>query len=330
MNRSLFISSSQLPVLKKRGGPRVFGDALVCSATRQRRSENTPGNIFVDQSCIDCDTCRWFAPNTFSRIQSQSAVHTQPQTEEQNLQALQAMVACPTGSIRTEQPDPLARQAASSFPVQARSQNGQLVEDVYYNGYTSKNTFGASSWIITSPEIAVIFDCPRFSEKLAKNIEHIVGRREVFLVLSHRDDVYGHDQWAKRFNSPRIIHASECNESQMTDACEIKLIDSQFPYALAKGFTLIHTPGHTTGSLCLLHKASKSLFSGDHIFYSVMSNGLGASRQFCSYDWEVQRKSILRLADLDFKYIWPGHGRRAEFRTPADMRSQIEQMAKQM
>lgn len=51
-------------------------------------------------SCIavfpDCDTCRYMAPEFFKRKNSQSAVLTQPQTQEERLQAFQALLSCPT------------------------------------------------------------------------------------------------------------------------------------------------------------------------------------------------------------------------------------------
>ncbi|MGB5768342.1 MAG: ferredoxin, partial [Crocosphaera sp.] len=31
----------------------------------KRRSENIPGNFYVDSTCIDCDTCRWMSPTVF-------------------------------------------------------------------------------------------------------------------------------------------------------------------------------------------------------------------------------------------------------------------------
>ena len=44
----------------------------------QRRSQNVTGDIYVDSTCIDCDTCRWMAPEIFQRIDGQSAVYHQP------------------------------------------------------------------------------------------------------------------------------------------------------------------------------------------------------------------------------------------------------------
>lgn len=43
-----------------------------------RRPENVSGDFYVDTSCIDCDTCRWMAPEVFVEVGEQSAVHHQP------------------------------------------------------------------------------------------------------------------------------------------------------------------------------------------------------------------------------------------------------------
>ncbi|PXF42311.1 hypothetical protein BWQ96_07946 [Gracilariopsis chorda] len=309
---------------------RPLSHTTTCSARRERRSENVPGNVFVDSSCIDCDICRWVAPETFGRFNAKSAVHTQPESEHDKLKALQAMVSCPTGSIRTATPEPLAKQAASSFPIPARDRSQQEVPDIYFNGYSSENTFGASSWLALSKHAAVIFDCPRYSENLAKNIEKLVGDRKLYLVLSHRDDVYGHAKWAERLDCSRIIHAAECNSSQRTNECEIKLRDSQFPYNLDDDFVIFHVPGHSKGSICLLHKSSRSLFSGDHIAFSSKVNELMAFRRYNSYSWDAQIESIAMLADINFKYIWPGHGRKVEFIHEHERREQIEALTERM
>lgn len=38
-------------------------------------------NLFVDESCIDCDACRWMQGNVFVRDAGKSAVARQPITE---------------------------------------------------------------------------------------------------------------------------------------------------------------------------------------------------------------------------------------------------------
>ena len=82
---------------------------------KDRRPQNIDGDIYVDTSCIDCDTCRWMVPTVFTREDGQSAVHHQPATEAERLAALQAVLACPTASIGTVEP-----------PQRYQSRPGQL------------------------------------------------------------------------------------------------------------------------------------------------------------------------------------------------------------
>ncbi|NES73171.1 MAG: ferredoxin, partial [Okeania sp. SIO2D1] len=70
---------------------------------QQRRPENVSGNFYVDHSCIDCDTCRWMAPEIFHRAGDQSAVYHQPTDEAERLKGMQALLSCPTASIGTEE-----------------------------------------------------------------------------------------------------------------------------------------------------------------------------------------------------------------------------------
>ena len=108
--------------------------------------ENTPGELFVDSSCIDCDTCRWVAPATFARSDAlgQSHVARQPADDAERLRAYVALVSCPTASIGARTPDAsMARRAARSLPEPVR-------EDVYYCGYAAESSFGASSCVLVN------------------------------------------------------------------------------------------------------------------------------------------------------------------------------------
>ncbi|PSP19358.1 MAG: hypothetical protein BRC58_00830 [Cyanobacteria bacterium QS_8_64_29] len=65
----------------------------------RRRPQNASGEFYVDSSCIDCDTCRWMAPEVFHRDGGQSAVYHQSGDAGQRERTLQALLACPTASI---------------------------------------------------------------------------------------------------------------------------------------------------------------------------------------------------------------------------------------
>lgn len=66
---------------------------------------------------------------------------------------------------------------------------------------------------------------------------------------------------------------------------------------------VIHTPGHSPGSVCLYDRKGKLLFSGDTIF----ADGVGRS-DFIDGDPEALRSSIEKLLKLDVKTMLPGHG----------------------
>ena len=66
---------------------------------------------------------------------------------------------------------------------------------------------------------------------------------------------------------------------------------------------VIHTPGHTPGSICLYNRKDGILFTGDTIF----ANGVGRT-DLPGGDPNALRESIEKLKKLDVKIILPGHG----------------------
>jgi glyoxylase-like metal-dependent hydrolase (beta-lactamase superfamily II) len=79
-----------------------------------------------------------------------------------------------------------------------------------------------------------------------------------------------------------------------------------------RAFTVLHTPGHTAGSICLWDEAAGTLFSGDAIYVDAR---LG---------WEdaaAFAASLQRLRDMDVRVVHAGHGRSfdaAELRVAAE------------
>ena len=76
---------------------------------------------------------------------------------------------------------------------------------------------------------------------------------------------------------------------------------------IGDGVRVIHTPGHTPGSLCFMDEGRRLLFSGDTLF----SDGDRVSRSvpFPGYDGDAYRHSINMLANEDFDTLCGGHGR---------------------
>jgi glyoxylase-like metal-dependent hydrolase (beta-lactamase superfamily II) len=70
--------------------------------------------------------------------------------------------------------------------------------------------------------------------------------------------------------------------------------------------SVIHTPGHTPGSIMLLDEERKALFSGDTLRYDGKKVS-GAPEQF-STDPNQVRESIAKASKLNFDVMLPGHG----------------------
>jgi glyoxylase-like metal-dependent hydrolase (beta-lactamase superfamily II) len=66
---------------------------------------------------------------------------------------------------------------------------------------------------------------------------------------------------------------------------------------------VLHTPGHTSGSISLFEPKQRLLFTGDTIF----SDGIGRV-DLPTGDAEALQASIKRLAKLKVQKMYPGHG----------------------
>lgn len=279
-------------------------------ANRARRlSDNVDGEFFVDSTCIDCSACRWIAPASFDGAGDFSVVVRQPTTEADTLRAEMALLACPVGSIGTEERHDL-RLARSSFPY-------EIADGVYHCGYHSRDSFGAASYLIVRDAGNVMVDSPRFTSDLVRRIEELGGIHVLF--LTHRDDVADHQRFADHFGCERILHRRD--RTPGTRSVE-RFIQGEDPVVLDAEITLVPVPGHTRGSMCMLYR-ERFLFSGDHLAYSPERGHLVAFRGVCWYSWSQLTASMRRLSEFRFEWVLPGHGHPCHFDFE-EMRAQMK------
>ncbi len=281
---------------------------------RRSVAENVPGDFFVDDTCIDCDTCRQLAPAVFADAGDYSFVHAQPKNAETQRSAFRALLACPTGSIGTLNPA-CAREAKADFPM-------PLEGGVYYCGFNSPKSFGGNSYFVAHPEGNWLIDSPKFLPQLVERFQDFGGIAHIF--LTHRDDVADVEKYAARFASRRIIHRMELSAQPSAE----HVIDGIDPIQLAPGFLAIPTPGHTRGHMCLLFD-DRYLFTGDHLWWSRAFQSLNAGREVCWYSWKEQARSMAALAHFTFEWVLPGHGERIN--QPAEkMQTQMRELVARM
>jgi len=79
---------------------------------------------------------------------------------------------------------------------------------------------------------------------------------------------------------------------------------------IGENFKILHTPGHTPGSICLLHEKSKTLFSGDTIF----AEGNIGRTDFSYSKQKKMKESLAKLKKMaqtgEYSEVCSGHGER--------------------
>ena len=196
---------------------------------KKRLAENVAGEFFVDSTCIDCDTCRQLAPETFKEAGDYSVVYAQPPTPAAWRRAVRALLACPTGSIGMAYRQ-AARSVMEDFPL-------RIEGEVFYCGFNSPKSYGGNSYFVTHPAGNWLIDSPKYLPHLVRRFDAMGGIRYIF--LTHRDDVAEAAKYADHFKSRRIIHRSD--RSAQPDAEMI--IDGVEPVAVGPEFLVIPTPG---------------------------------------------------------------------------------------
>jgi glyoxylase-like metal-dependent hydrolase (beta-lactamase superfamily II)/ferredoxin len=276
---------------------------------------NAPGDLFVDDRCIACDTCRQLAPETFGGGEDETAFVAAQPSPGARRRALMALLSCPVAAIGSRSKAGVA-EAAAALPE-------EVAPGVWRCGWAAESSFGASAWLLVRPGGNVLVDSPRFARPLLERLRALGGARLMF--LTHRDDVADHRRWREALGCDRVLHAADVDRG--TRDVEVRL-EGEEPVALASDLLAVPVPGHTAGSAALL-AAGEHLFTGDHLWGDA-GGALGASRSVCWHDWGAQARSMARLAGLRFRRVWPGHGRPWSAPTVEEAREAVLSLAGRM
>ncbi len=112
-----------------------------------------------------------------------------------------------------------------------------------------------------------------------------------------------HEKDISLLNDDRASVAAMFNAPRPRFAIDIVLKDNDVIDLGDSSLKVIHTPGHTPGSICLYNESTKELLTGDTVF-----EGGSFGRTDLGGDAGEMVRSLEKLTKLDVSILYPGHG----------------------
>lgn len=181
----------------------------------------------------------------------------------------------------------------------------------------------SKKWCIIDPGCSVKH-LKRITSVIEKNFLEM-SNLDLFIINTHchYDHIGNNEYFADRFKGIKIF-MHEKDGGAVLDQDDEKILSYLFRINPPKisniefvsdneiinlgktALKILHTPGHTSGSISIYEEKTKSLFSGDLVF----SNGVGRTdlKANCG-NFEVEMDSIDKILGLKFKALYPGHGK---------------------
>ena len=128
----------------------------------------------------------------------------------------------------------------------------------------------------------------------------------ILLTHGHFDHVGAVRELAMDVGCPVYLHEADLSMPPQMTAGPLYYTNTygegDFVELAGLSFKVLHTPGHTPGSVCL--QCENAIFSGDTLFW-----GSCGRTDLPGGSWATIRVSLKRLADLSGDYdVYPGHG----------------------
>jgi glyoxylase-like metal-dependent hydrolase (beta-lactamase superfamily II) len=164
---------------------------------------------------------------------------------------------------------------------------------------------GTNSYLLLTNKPAIIDPCTLTDEVMNNLKKHIKPEDLEYIILTHYH--FDHADAAveiKQLTKAKVlIHKSDAEFLDFKPDKTLK--DNEILDLGDCKLKVIHTPGHSPGSICLFESKTKSLFSGDTVF---PHGGVGRT-DLPGGNTKKLLESLKGLSKLDVKVLYPGHGK---------------------
>jgi glyoxylase-like metal-dependent hydrolase (beta-lactamase superfamily II) len=182
------------------------------------------------------------------------------------------------------------------------------------------SSIGNNTYILLTKKPAIIDPSENVDAILNHLKEHIKPEDLEGIILTHYhfDHVLGVPRLKEETNAEVMIHELDANFLSFKPD---KLLKDDDVINLGNcSLKVIHTPGHTLGSICLYESKSKILFSGDTVF---PCGGVGRT-DLPGGSPEQLIESIKKISKLNVKVLYPGHDEITDKNVNEQIRKSLE------
>jgi len=160
----------------------------------------------------------------------------------------------------------------------------------------------SNCYLLVSENELVIIDPGDEAGRILNEIKQLkASPRQIIITHCHPDHILAMPEVKRQTDAKILIHEKERRSSN----CQAdKFLKEKDKIKIGNVFLeVIHTPGHTSGSICLL--GNNFIFTGDTLF----ENGYGRT-DLPGSSAEQMQSSLKRLSELlkPNTMIYPGHG----------------------
>ena len=183
----------------------------------------------------------------------------------------------------------------------------------------SGSPFDGNVYLILD-EVPILVDAGMEPESTLRKIKKYIDPQEIEMIIlthSHHDHSAGVPRLKEATGARVLIHEEEAGSLGDDMATVAYLFGLSAPEIEADGtlkegdvldlgewrLSVLHTPGHSPGGICLYEPMARVLFSGDTVF---PQGNIGRTDLFAGCDADLIR-SIERLTALDVEVLYPGH-----------------------
>jgi glyoxylase-like metal-dependent hydrolase (beta-lactamase superfamily II) len=137
-----------------------------------------------------------------------------------------------------------------------------------------------------------------------EHYDHVGGVSDIVSSSKGAAKIYAHHKIVPKLKEGKSTFAEMLGGKMPKITVDVALNGGEHLTLGNQQYEVLLTPGHSIGGLCLYAEKNKVLFSGDTIF----AHGGFGRYDFPGGDFTTLLHSIERLAELEVKHLYPGHG----------------------